>query len=368
VTTDVIRPSLTRLGTVMRADPHDPREREGVCNPAAARGGDGEFYLFPRIVAAGNYSRIARTRLRFHADVPVAVERLGVVLEPTESWERNSQTAGVEDPRITRLDELDVWVMCYAAYGPLGAKVAVAVSRDLVSWRRLGPVAFGYEPGLGADFTMFPNKDATFFPGVVRDPAGRPALAMLHRPFFRMSAMIAGAPTILPAGVDDDRESIWVSYVPVAEARADLRALTRLSGHQLVAAPKFAWESVKIGAGPPPIRTDAGWLLIHHGVRATDDGVEYAAGAMLLDHDDVSEVRWRSPEPLLRPETSDERSGAVPNVVFPTAVDATPTGRTLVYYGMADDKIGAALLDVDTPLQGLVTRPSPSRQAACAGD
>jgi hypothetical protein len=66
---------------------------------------------FPRIVGAGTYSRIARARVHFDGDVAVAVERLGVVLDPTESWERNSQTAGVEDPQITRLDELGVWVL-----------------------------------------------------------------------------------------------------------------------------------------------------------------------------------------------------------------------------------------------------------------
>lgn len=342
----MIQPTLTRLGTVMRADPDDPKEAEGVCNPATARGRDGELYLFPRIVGAGNYSRVGRARVDFEGDVPVGVQRLGVALEPTESWEGNSRTAGVEDPRITRLEELDVWVMCYAAYGPLGAKVALAVSRDLTSWQRLGPVAFRYEPALGADLTMFPNKDAAFFPQVVRAPDGQPALALLHRPFFRMSAMIPGAPTILPAGVDDERESIWISYVPLTAAKDDLKALTWLRGHRLLATPDFAWEGVKIGAGPPPIRTDAGWLLIHHGVRDTDSGLEYAAGAMLLDHDDVSQIRWRSPEPLLRPETGDEISGTVGHVVFPTAIDVTPGGRTVVYYGMADDKIGAAQLDL----------------------
>ncbi|HLI02460.1 MAG TPA: hypothetical protein VKV06_16850, partial [Acidimicrobiales bacterium] len=335
-----------RLGTVMRAATDDPREAEGVCNPAAARSADGELYLFPRIVAAGNYSRVGRAQVEFEQGLPIGVRRLGVALEPTEPWERNSQTAGVEDPRITRLDELDVWVMCYSAYGPLGAKVAVAVSDDLVTWRRLGPVAFCYEPALGADLTLCPNKDAAFFPQIVRDPDGQPALALLHRPFFRMGAMIPGAPTILPAGVDDPRESIWISYVPLAAAKDDLRALTWVRGHRLLARPEFGWEEVKIGAGPPPIRTDAGWLLIHHGVREGAGGVKYAAGAMLLDQDDVSRVIWRSPEPLLRPETGDELSGTVDHVVFPTAIDVTPGGRTIVYYGMADDKIGAAQLDL----------------------
>ena len=77
------------------------------------------------------------------------------------------------------------------------------------------------------------------------------------------------------------------------------------------------------------MRVDEGWLLIHHGVtgehagglRPTTQQVEYAAGAMLLDPDDPSRVLARTAEPLLVPETDDERVGTVPNVVFPTAIE-----------------------------------------------
>ena len=118
---------LERLGVVMEPDPADPREAWGVLNPAAARGPEGDLYLFPRIVAAGNYSRIGRARVRFADGRPIGVERLGVALEPEAPWE----SKGVEDPRITPIPSLGLYTMTYTAYGPEGPRVAIAVSEEL---------------------------------------------------------------------------------------------------------------------------------------------------------------------------------------------------------------------------------------------
>jgi len=72
--------------------------------------------------------------------------------------------------------------------------------------------------------------------------------------------------------------------------------------------------------------------------------VHHAAGAMLLDPDDPARVLDRSSEPLMSPESEEERSGTVDNVVFPTAIEAVD-GRTFVFYGMADSRIGVAELE-----------------------
>ena len=114
----------------------------------------------------------------------------------------------------------------------------------------------------------------------------------------------------------------------------------------------YPFEELKIGAGPPPVRVDEGWLLIHHGVTGEETGgwdptaqkVEYAAGAMLLDPADPSRVLARTDRPILTPETTDERVGTVSNVVFPTAIEEVD-GIRYVFYGMADAKIGVARLD-----------------------
>ncbi|MCM3695226.1 glycoside hydrolase family 130 protein [Microbacterium oleivorans] len=342
---------LTRMGVVMTPADGDPNEAEGVLNPASGRGPDGDLYLLPRLVADGNVSRVGLARVVIEDGVPVAVERQGVVLEPDRGWERGVGNAGVEDPRVTWVETLGLHVMTYVAYGPLGPRTAVAVSSDLRDWRRLGPALFRYQDDLDMDLNLFHNKDTVFFPEPVTAPDGREALAVLHRPMWDLGETKPGQGVRVPAGVEDERQSIWISYIPLDAVREDLSALALWEQHRFVAGPEFPFEALKIGGGPPPRRVPEGWLVLHHGVTGTIDSafsqqqkVNYAAGAIILDADDPSTVVARTPEPLLAPETDDERSGIVPNVVFPTAIEEVD-GRLFVFYGMADSKIGVALLE-----------------------
>jgi predicted GH43/DUF377 family glycosyl hydrolase len=345
--------TLRRLGVVMSPDPADPHEAEGVLNPASGRTPDGRLHLLPRIVAEGNVSRVGLAEVVLRDGVPAGVERRGVVLAPDEGWERGLNNAGVEDPRTTWVERLGLHVMTYVAYGPLGPRPAFAVSEDLRNWRRLGPMHFAYQSGLDTDLNLFPNKDLVLFPEPVPGPDGEPAYALLHRPMWDLGWFRDGEGVHLPAGVTDERPGIWVSYVPAAEVEQDVTALVRLRDHRLVALSAHPWEELKIGAGPAPIRVEEGWLLIHHGVagalvRSHDpqdqQKVSYSAGAMILDPADVSRVLARSDEPLLAPETEEERSGTVPNVVFPTAIEEVD-GQRYVFYGMADAHIGVARLE-----------------------
>ncbi|MDQ1126266.1 Predicted glycosyl hydrolase, GH43/DUF377 family [Microbacterium sp. LKL04] len=342
---------LTRVGVVMTPAQGDPNEVEGVLNPGSGRGPDGELYLLPRLVADGNVSRVGLARVVIEDGVPTSVEREGVVLEPDRGWERGVGNAGVEDPRVTWIETLGLHVMTYVAYGPLGPRTAIAVSSDLREWRRLGPALFRYQDDLDMDLNLFHNKDTVFFPEPVTAPDGREALAVLHRPMWDLGETKPGQGIRVPAGVEDERQSIWISYIPLAAVREDLSALTLWEQHRFVAGPEFPFEALKIGGGPPPRRVPEGWLVLHHGVTgvlesafAQQQKVNYAAGAIILDRDDPSKVVARTPEPLLAPETDDERSGIVPNVVFPTAIEEVD-GRLFVFYGMADSKIGVALLE-----------------------
>jgi beta-1,2-mannobiose phosphorylase / 1,2-beta-oligomannan phosphorylase len=110
---------LQRLGVVMEPQMHDPREAGGVLNPAVVRGPAGQLYLLPRLVAAGNYPRIGLSHVVIdrwgNPGNPVGVERLGVVLEPEASYERNPHNGGVEDPRIMALGAGRLYIMTYTA-------------------------------------------------------------------------------------------------------------------------------------------------------------------------------------------------------------------------------------------------------------
>jgi beta-1,4-mannooligosaccharide/beta-1,4-mannosyl-N-acetylglucosamine phosphorylase len=109
-----------------------------------------------------------------------------------------------------------------------------------------------------------------------------------------------------------------------------------------------SWQALKIGAGPIPIETDEGWLMIFHGVVLTCNGFVYSFGSALLDLENPSKVLYRSNQYLLMPEVEYETVGFVPNVCFPCATlcDAD-TGRLAIYYGTADTNTGIAFGTVD---------------------
>jgi predicted GH43/DUF377 family glycosyl hydrolase len=353
--------ALRRLGTIMEPEPGNPNEVEGVLNPAAARGPDGNLYLFPRLVAAGNYSRIGIARVRFNDEGdPIGVERLGIALEPEADYElRHDGSGGCEDPRVTFVEPLASYVMTYTAFSPEGPRIALAASQDLFHWQRLGLVNFtNYHDGRDPDGVD--DKDASLFPVAILNPSGRPELAILHRPLFPGTRPEETALPPASRYVDLDRESIWISYCERAPAGDPLSRFGRFASHHRLASPVSPWERLKIGGGTPPILTRHGWLVVYHGVSEVDGPADagrqlcYSAGVMVLSREHPQRLLYRSAEPALAPELPQERSGTVSNVVFPTGIDRRDDlempDRFDVYYGMADDRIGAARLDLPEAL------------------
>jgi predicted GH43/DUF377 family glycosyl hydrolase len=351
---------LKRLGLIMESEPGNPMEVEGVLNPAAVRGPDGELYLFPRLVARGNYSRIGIARVLFNeSGDPYGVERLGIALEPEADYERRSDdSGGCEDPRITYVEPLRRYLMTYTAFSPIGPRIAVAVSEDLFHWKRLGLATFS--PYRGTDFVHVDNKDASIFPVAIPNHSGKMQLALLHRPLFPGTRPEETARHPKCREVDLNHESIWISYCPMAlEGREPIR-LGLFNSHHRLATPVSPWERLKIGGGTPPILTRHGWLIIYHGVGEMADpsngghNLCYSAGAMVLSKEHPQVIRYRSSEPVLTPSLSQERIGTIANVVFPTGIDQRldlgMPDRFDVYYGMADNRIGVARLDLPDSL------------------
>jgi predicted GH43/DUF377 family glycosyl hydrolase len=347
---------LQRLGMLMEPEPGNPHEIEGVLNPAAARGPDGELYLFPRLVARGNYSRIGIARVRFNeAGDPAAVERLGIALEPETDYElRPNGEGGCEDPRITFVEPLQRYIMTYAAFSANGPRIALASSKDLLHWERLGLATFASYDGI--DFVHVDNKDASIFPVAVPNHCGKKQMAMLHRPLFPGTRPEETACQSASRLVDLDHESIWISYCPMGlEGPAPYHA-GLFNSHYRLATPVESWERLKIGGGTPPILSRHGWLIIYHGVSEIEGPSNeahplcYSAGAMVLSKEHPQVIRYRSAEPVLTPSLPQERHGTVANVVFPTGIDRRDDlglpDRFDVYYGMADNRIGVARLDV----------------------
>jgi beta-1,2-mannobiose phosphorylase / 1,2-beta-oligomannan phosphorylase len=349
-----------RLGMVMEPEPGNPHEVEGTLNPGAARGPDGALYLFPRLVARGNYSRIGIARVRFNdAGHPVGVERLGIALEPEADYERRPDGGGgCEDPRITFVEPLQRYIMTYTAFSSQGPRIALASSVDLFHWKRLGLAKFG--PCHGIAFNGEDDKDASLFPAAIPNPSGRPELAILHRPLFLGTRPEETACHSASREVDLDRESIWISYCTKALEATATKCCCKFISHHRLATPIAPWERLKIGGGTPPVLTHHGWLVIYHGVseleKPSKDGhaLCYSAGVMVLSKETPRVIRYRSAEPVLTPMLPQERSGIVANVVFPSGIDRRDdlgsADRFDVYYGMADYRIGVARLDVPDSL------------------
>jgi predicted GH43/DUF377 family glycosyl hydrolase len=346
---------LQRLGLVMKPEPGNPLEAEGVLNPAAVRGPDSQLYLFPRLVARGNYSRIGIARVRFNeAGNPTGIERLGIALEPEADYEQRPNGGGCEDPRITFVEPLHRYVMTYTALSSHGPRIALALSEDLFRWQRLGLATF--RPYHGIEFDGVDNKDASIFPVAIPDPSGQPAMAILHRPLFPGTRPEETAWHPALRGVDFHRESIWISYCSTRMEDCEPHDLCHFGSHHRLATPVAPWERLKIGGGTPPVLSRHGWLIIYHGVGETTEPTKegrklcYSAGVMVLSKEHPRAICYRSPHPILTPDLPLERRGIVANVVFPTGIDRRDDlgspDRFDLYYGMADDRIGVARLDV----------------------
>ncbi len=231
---------------------------------------------------------------------------------PEEQW-------GIEDPRITYLEELAAYAVVYTSYATGGPGVSLATTTDFKTFTRYGVV-------------MQPeNKDAALFPVRING-----LWAMIHRPIGAQGS------------------HIWMSFSP------DLR---HWGQHQcMLEARKGAWwDANKIGLSPPPIATEEGWLLIYHGVRITPGGCLYRLGVALFETDHPERCLRRGEPWVLSPHTEYERHGDVPNVIFPCGVTVLPDGDTLhVYYGAADSCIAVAIGSIRQILDWLTIYGLPS--------
>jgi predicted GH43/DUF377 family glycosyl hydrolase len=217
-------------------------------------------------------------------------------------FELEAERHGIEDPRVTELD--GEYLIVYTGYSAGGPLVCLAATTDFRTYERRG--------------VLLPpeNKDAALFPERF---GGR--YALLHRPR-----------AVTPRATGD----IWLSWSP------DLR---HWGGHHCLfrAGAAGSWDSEKIGLGPPPLRTGAGWLLLYHGVRTTASGSIYRVGLALLDLENPQRVLARSRDWVFGPEAPYERIGDVGNVVFPCGWVLGEDGDTLrVYYGAADSTVCVA--------------------------
>ncbi len=214
------------------------------------------------------------------------------------------ETYGIEDPRITRID--DKFYITYTAVSENSFSVALASTSDFKDYRRLG--------------IIFPpeNKDAALF-----DQRNNNKFYCLHRP----TVSFIGKP------------SIWI---------AESDNLIHWGNNNLLLVPKNnRWERNKIGIGPQPILTEKGWLILYHS--CGDDEV-YSLSGLLLERNNPFRIIGRTKNPIMTPKYWYEKNGVVPNVIFSSGWINLYDNRILIYYGAADKYVCVAETMVDSLL------------------
>jgi len=254
--------------------------------------------------------KTGRTYLTSISHLRLARSKDGVDFEiddvPTIYPANNYETFGLEDPRISLID--DMYYISYVAVSPLGVTTCLISTKDFISFRRHG-VIFCPE-----------NKDAVLFPGKIDGK-----FYALHRP---VSALF-------------NKQDIWIAESPDLHCWGNHRCLMGpRPGH---------WDEAKIGAGAAPFKTGLGWLEIYHGV---DRNNRYCLGAVLLDSSEPWKVVARANKPILEPQAVYECDGFFGNVVFSCGL-LCEGDKVRIYYGAADTVICCAELSLKEILETL---------------
>ena len=279
-----------------------PYPAHTVFNPGATKLADGSTLLLCRVEDRRGISHLCAARSQdgvvgWTID-PEPTLRPDPEHYPEELW-------GIEDPRITFVEELGKYAVAYTAFSRGGPGVALALTEDFRTFERCGLV-------------MQPDdKDAALLPRRIDG-----SFVLVHRP------------------ATDQGAHVWLSFSP------DLR---NWGGHKLMlAARKGAWwDANKVGLSPPLIETPRGWLMLYHGVRNTAAGALYRLGVALFARDEPWACLARGDSWIFGPEAAYEREGDVGNVVFPCGYTVAEDRDTIrLYYGAADTSIAMATASI----------------------
>lgn len=339
---------LTKHGVILEKTMNS-FESLGVFNPATIQIGD-KVHMFYRAVREGNFSTIGYCTL----DGPLKI--LNRYKTPIFYPETPEEFQGVEDPRITKIDE--TFYLSYSAYDGINVFGAYATSKDLKNFERKGIITpkFTFEEYSELIINNFEkinskhlifydlfnryrlteimkskiyvwDKNVIFFPKRIQGK-----FAVLHRLYPSIQILYFNQPSDLTV-------EFWEDYI------------SNLQKHILLN-PKCKFENAHIGGGCPPIETKEGWLLIYHSAQLTSKGFVYHACAALLDLMNPKIIKARLKEPFFSPTEVYEKNGYVNNVVFPTGTSIFDQDL-YIYYGAADCRVAVASVNINALLNKL---------------
>ena len=302
------------LNPILSPNPKNAWEAKAVFNPAAIDL-DGSVHLLYRALSNDNTSSIGYARSK---DGLVIDERLSEpVYVPRENFEMKKMqnaNSGCEDPRIMKIGE--TLYMCYTAFdgiSPPRVAVSTISEKDFLEkkWNWSKPELITPQGIDDKDTCILTEKDNGKY-------------VILHR-----------------IGTDICADYLGSLNFKEEKVHRCIKVLSPRPG---------MWDSEKVGITAPPIKTEAGWLLLYHGI--SREHHTYRVGVVLLDTKDPTVVLRRSTDPIFEPEAIYEKEGVVPNVVFPCGM-VIREGTLFVYYGGADKVVGVATMDMEKLMNAL---------------
>ena len=321
-------------------------ENEGVLNPATIKEGN-YVHLFYRAVSKGNYSSIGYCKL----NGPLTIEERSdtPVIFPQFDYEAH----GVEDPRIVKIE--DIYYLTYTAYDGVNALGALATSKDLKTFEKLGiivpQITYDEFSHLAKSKGIINEKYLRYNEHErIKEKHGKKILIWDKNVIF-FPRKINGKLHFLHR-VRPDIQIVCINNLQELTTEFWQKYFLNLNEY-IALTPKHKHEVSYIGGGCPPIETEHGWLIIYHGVHDTIKGYVYSACAALLDlHNPQKEIA-RLPYALFNPDHIWELIGEVNNVCFPTGTALF--GDTLyIYYGAADEQIACASVSLSELLNELL--------------
>ncbi len=322
-------------------------EDQGVLNPAIYQDGD-NIHLIYRAISKDEGSCLGYARLSGPTTIAERWDK------PFMLPQRKEESKGMEDPRIVKID--DTFYMTYVAHDGKNAISSYAYGPDLFKLKRGGVISpkIQYRDAVKI-FRYSKLKDSYyFFESFYREFNGSNIL-IWHKDFVLFPELIDGRFRGIQRILPDAQMVDFEDFGQLKDKYFWIFSLMNL-GNNVILEGEHGFDSRHVGAGAPPIRTRAGWLVIFHTAQEMNKKRVYHAGAALLDINNPNKVMARLPMPLFSPDQNYEIEGTVNDVVFPTGT--AQFGNDLyIYYGAADSKIAVAKVDMEDLITTLLQYP-----------
>jgi beta-1,2-mannobiose phosphorylase / 1,2-beta-oligomannan phosphorylase len=319
----------SHLNPILKPNTENPWEAKKLYNPGVVFH-NGQYHLFYRAVGFGD---------DWKSSIGYAVSDDGENFIrhecPLLTGENGLEKRGLEDPRLTKIG--DTFYMVYAAFDGITPRLCIATSQNLINWQKHGPALTDWKfENAGGIFILFKNGQPVILPNPYEwSKSGGIFPEKIKGKFL----MMFGEYRIWFAESDNGLNWTAENTPFISPRQGDY------------------FDDTFVEMGPPPIKTDHGWLVLYHGINSQ---FYYKIGFLLLDIKDPKKILYRSPEPIFEPFADYELTGTIdishdtrPKVVFCNGA-VVIDGLLKIYYGCGDTNIATASVSLDKLFKNVI--------------